>query len=94
MHCYWCCHRFDGAPLGLPMRYSGGQFYVIGCFCSLSCACAYNFANTRDGMDECLTRYGLINALSAKLGLERVVHAAPDRLLRRPTQVVWSSRRA
>jgi hypothetical protein len=77
--CYWCCHRFDNAPVGMPIKYSGGMFHVVGCYCSLDCACAQNFAN-RDGLDECLGRYSLINALSERLGMDRVVSPAPDRL--------------
>ena len=80
VHCYWCCHQFDTMPYGLPHKYSGGQFHVVGCFCSLECACAYNFSSNRDSVDECLNRYSLINALSAAIGLGRVVRPAPDRL--------------
>ncbi len=83
MHCYWCCHRFDTPPLGLPIKYVGGQFHVVGCFCSLECAAAYNFSTARDSVDECLNRYSLVNALSSRLGLgcgSRVVRPAPDRL--------------
>jgi hypothetical protein len=82
VHCYWCCHRFTSPPLGLPIKYSisTGRFQVVGCFCSLECACAYNFATTRDSVDECLNRYSLINTLSLQLGLGRVVKPAPDRL--------------
>lgn len=80
VHCYWCCHRFQTPPLGLPIKFSAGQYHVVGCFCSLECACAHNFATTRDSVDECLNRYSLINSLSARLGLDRVVKPAPDRL--------------
>lgn len=80
VHCYWCCHQFDTMPFGLPLKYSGGQFHVVGCFCSLECACAYNFSSNRDSVDECLNRYSLVNALSAAMGLARVVRPAPDRL--------------
>ena len=80
VHCYWCCHQFDTMPFGLPLKYSGGQFHVVGCFCSLECASAYNFASNKDSVDESLNRYSLINALSATIGLGRVVRPAPDRL--------------
>lgn len=80
VHCYWCCHRFDTPPLGLPIKYAGGRFHVVGCFCSLECAVAYNFSAARESVDECLNRYSLINALSAQLGGARVVRPAPDRL--------------
>ena len=48
-------------------------------FCSLECACAYNFLS-HDSIDECLNRYTLVNALSNRLGLDRTVQPAPDRL--------------
>jgi hypothetical protein len=80
VHCYWCCHAFDSMPFGLPLKYTAGQFQVVGCFCSLECACAHNFASNKDSVDECLNRYSLANALSIALGLGRVVKPAPDRL--------------
>ena len=82
VHCYWCSHRFDTPPVGLPIKYVAqtGKFQTIGCFCSLQCACAYNFDSNRDSEDECMMRYSLINALSAKLGCGRIVKPAPSRL--------------
>ena len=80
VHCYWCCHRFDTTPLGLPIKYVGGRFHVVGCFCSLECAAAYNFSAAKESVDECLNRYSMINALSVRLGHARVVRPAPDRL--------------
>ena len=40
--CWWCCHKFDTTPLGLPNYFTKDKFYVYGCFCSLNCAYAYN----------------------------------------------------
>lgn len=40
--CWWCCHSFDNIPFLLPDKYYLGKFYVLGNFCSPSCACAYN----------------------------------------------------
>lgn len=81
VHCYWCCHGFSTPPLGLPIRYLNGRFHVIGCFCSLECASAYNFDHMgRDSVDDCLMRHSLLNALSIKLGLAPIVRQAPDRL--------------
>ena len=80
VHCYWCCHQFPNAPFGLPLKYAGDQFHVVGCFCSVECAAAYNFASTRDSVDECLDRYYLINAMSSRMGLGHHIRPAPDRL--------------
>lgn len=81
VHCYWCCHSFTGTPVGLPVKLIGDRFHVTGCFCSLECAAAYNFAS-RDSIDDCLHRYSLINALHARMGLGigNVVRPAPNRL--------------
>ena len=40
--CWWCCHKFNTTPLGLPNYFTKEKFYVYGCFCSLNCAYAYN----------------------------------------------------
>ena len=40
--CWWCCHKFDTIPLGLPNYYFDNKFYTYGCFCSLNCAYSYN----------------------------------------------------
>jgi len=81
--CYWCCHKFIGVPFGLPTKMNmeaDRKFHVIGCFCSLECACAYNFAS-RDNTDERLARYTLINNMATRMGFTQVpVKAAPDRL--------------
>lgn len=79
IHCYWCCHRFSTPPFGMPMQCRNGRFYVTGCYCSLECAAAHVFAS-RDSVDECLSRYALINALSNVLGMGQRVRPAPDRV--------------
>lgn len=43
IHCWWCCHPFEGSPRPLPMRYDNKRkrFKVSGVFCSWSCARSY-----------------------------------------------------
>lgn len=77
--CYWCCHRFDNPPFGIPVNYSNHNFDVFGCFCSLECAAAYNF-KMQDNVDEMWERYNLINLLYRRLGSGKIVKPAPDRL--------------
>lgn len=77
--CYWCCHKFDNAPFGIPVGYNNGQFEVFGCFCSLECASAFNFKGN-DSIDEVWERYNLINLLSRKLGHGKMVKPAPDKM--------------
>lgn len=77
--CYWCCHRFENAPVGIPINYIRDKFDVFGCFCSLDCAAAYNFSENTN-QDEMWERYHLINLLSRKMKLGNLVKAAPSRL--------------
>ena len=77
--CYWCCHKFDNAPFGIPITFQKNAFHVFGCFCSLECSAAYNF-NTNNNVDEMWERYNLINLLSRRLQYSRQVKPSPDRL--------------
>lgn len=42
--CWWCCHKFDTVPLGIPQRYNlkTNKFTVKGMFCTFGCMLAYN----------------------------------------------------
>lgn len=40
--CWWCCHKFNTIPLGIPEYIDKGKFYLVGCFCSFNCMLAYN----------------------------------------------------
>ena len=42
--CWWCCHKFDNIPIGIPeyIITSKNTFYLYGCFCSFNCMMAYN----------------------------------------------------
>lgn len=77
--CYWCCHRFQNAPFGIPVKYVDGRFHVFGCFCSLECAAAHN-VNNKESMDEMWERYNLINMLSRRIDYKPFVKPAPSRL--------------
>lgn len=79
VHCYWCCHGFGNAPYGLPAKFVDGTYHVLGCFCSLECAMAYNF-DSHCSVGEIWERNSLLHALAADLGIERVVKPAPPRL--------------
>ena len=83
--CYWCCHKFNNPPYGIPVEYfkeikgNHEHFRVFGCFCSLECATSYNF-NDHKNHDEIWERYNLINLLSRRLGYKKLIKAAPDRM--------------
>lgn len=76
--CYWCCHKFDNAPIGIPVSYQDDRFDVFGCFCSLNCACAFNYDNAC--YDELWERQNLLNLLSRRLNMKNIVKPAPTRL--------------
>lgn len=78
--CHWCCHRFEGPPFGLPVKLVDDVFHVIGCFCSLECVVAQNYASN-DNMDEVWERQNLCNLLAKKLELPSPVKPAPNRLV-------------
>jgi hypothetical protein len=80
VHCYWCCHPFDNAPFGIPIKYVKERFNVFGCFCSLECAAAYN-RYTHESLDVIWERHSLINFLASKLGFDEAVRAAPDKIV-------------
>lgn len=79
IHCYWCCHKFETPPFGIPLKYVNNQFQVYGCFCSLECASAYNF-DSKESKDEIWERYNLINLIARSIGYSHTVKAAPTRL--------------
>lgn len=80
IHCYWCCHKFDNSPFGIPIKYSDNRFHVYGCFCSLECALAFN-NQSHDSVDEIWERRHLINMLAQQINYANYIKAAPSRLV-------------
>lgn len=82
VHCYWCCHRFGGVPIGIPLSYNEdlAKFMVYGCFCSCECAAAYNL-DSHESSDEIMVRHGYLNMLARELGHRELVRPAPNRLV-------------
>lgn len=77
--CYHCCHPFENAPFGLPIKYVDDKFHVSGCFCSLECTMAYNI-DSKSSMDEVLERKNMIHMISHQTGHTNRVKAAPNKL--------------
>lgn len=80
--CYWCCHPFNNAPIGIPIKYNSikDEFELFGCFCSIECAAAYNF-KTQYNVDEMWERNNLLNLLNKKINKNSsIIKPAPDRL--------------
>jgi hypothetical protein len=77
--CYWCCHKFQTTPFGLPVKYSGDKFHVIGCFCSLECSLAYNY-DMNDTVDAIWERANLVSYIGKKIGIDYKILPAPPKL--------------
>ena len=77
--CYWCCHKFQTTPFGLPVKYVNDKFHVVGCFCSLECALAYNY-DMNDTVDAIWERSNLVNYLAKRIGILKTVKPAPPKL--------------
>ncbi len=75
--CYWCCHRFDTPPIGLPCKFVDSKFHIKGCFCSLECASAYNISNTSDG--QCEERLNLLSFMARSMNYKSPIKPAPPR---------------
>jgi hypothetical protein len=76
IHCYWCCHKFNNTPFGIPVKYINDRFHVYGCFCSLECCAAHNM-DSKDSSDDIWERSSLINMLA---GYKNHIKPAPSRL--------------
>jgi hypothetical protein len=77
--CWWCCHKFEGIPIGLPDRYYMDKFYLFGIFCSFNCALSYNI-NLND--NKLWERYNLLHFLYKKMyDLNIKISPAPTREL-------------
>lgn len=39
--CGWCRNGFETRPMGVPIKYTNGFYWMDGCFCSCNCCLAY-----------------------------------------------------
>jgi hypothetical protein len=76
--CEWCCHSFDNDYIGLPIKYTGDVFYVIGCYCSFECACADNFYSNASNINIWET-YSLLNLMAIKMNYNSHIYPAPSK---------------
>lgn len=76
--CWWCAHNFDTLPCFIPDRFNDhdGSYYVFGCFCTYSCALAYNLNMGEDSRR--MTRHSLIKKMY------RTVFNRTDELIESP----------
>lgn len=75
--CLWDTCNINGMPYFLPDKYYDGKFYVIGWFCSLNCAMAYNLSLDDSKVSE---RYSLLKWLYGKTQ-ETIEPSPPCRIL-------------
>ena len=76
IHCWWCCHRFEGCPCTLPTKYDPlrKRFQFVGIFCSWNCTKSYNFElndHKKYDRSQLITLlvqqlYGIVNAINIK----------------------------
>lgn len=75
--CIWDTEAINGIPCFLPDKYYDNKFFVLGCFCSLNCALAYNLSLDDFKMGE---RCSLLKWMYAKTD-ENIIPAPSFRIL-------------
>jgi hypothetical protein len=80
--CFWCCHSIDNYIYGMPYNYDtiNDTFYILGSFCSLHCANAYNFS-INSGSDKVWEVNSWIQMLGRRYGFKNTIRPAPSRYL-------------
>lgn len=71
--CLWDTCEINATPCFLPDKYYDGKFYVVGWFCSLNCAVAYNLSLDDYRVSE---RYSLLKMLYGKT--QDVIEPSPS----------------
>lgn len=75
--CWWCGYKFENKPFLIPDKIFQDSFYVFGCFCTSTCAAAYNMYELNDYKST--DRHSLINEISRIMGISTPVLCAPPR---------------
>lgn len=67
--CWWCCHKFNSVPIGLPVYYNKVQnkYRVYGVFCSFPCVTAYDISKNSTYKYLILDLYILLTGEKRKL---------------------------
>lgn len=80
--CFWCCHLIPGNVYGMPYNYDSlnDTYFIIGSFCSLQCANAYNFS-INCGSDKVWEINSWIQMIAKSCGINKIIRPAPSRYL-------------
>lgn len=80
--CFWCCHSINNIVYGMPYNYDtlNDTFYVLGSFCSLQCANAYNFS-INCGSDKVWEINSWIQMIARRYGYINIIRPAPSKYL-------------
>jgi hypothetical protein len=80
--CFWCCHSINNTVYGMPYNYDtvNDTFYVLGSFCSLQCANAYNFS-INCGSDKVWEINSWIQMIARRYGYNNIIRPAPSKYL-------------
>ena len=70
--CHWCCHGFDSKPVGVPMVYRRGKFWVQGNYCGYACAAAAILYDRSKWNYQPTESYALLHLLYRKVHGENV----------------------
>ena len=77
--CWWCCHKFNSVPLGMPVYYNNNtdKFQVKGVFCSFACIVAYkNSIKFKNNKNDYLVKF-LYNKLTGGKLSDNIKEAPP-----------------
>lgn len=85
IHCFWCCHEFQGSPFTLPVSYDTNKnIYVCsGIFCAPECALAYLYADVNTSDSTRWYRHALLKDLYKPLYKETEISVSPPRSILR-----------
>lgn len=80
--CFWCCHKFNHTPWGIPIKYNyhTGIFTLFGIFCSPNCALAHLLQN-ENNTSALWEKVSLLNLLHYKIyETDENIVPAPDKI--------------
>jgi len=85
--CRWCCAPFSGPPVSVPRWKIKDTFFVLGCYCSYSCAAAHLFFRGDITDDDKWESYNLLHLLRKKIlninSTKKIPLADPQELLQK-----------